>query len=268
MDQFYTIPEVADECLVDIIEHLNFDEYDIILEPSAGTGSFYNKLPEDKRQGIDLEPKCEGVVQLDFFKFEADVTKKYCVVGNPPFGRVSSTAVKFFNHAAEFADAIAFVIPKTFKRVSVQNRLNLNFHLIYNKDLPLKPCCFNPVMSAKCCLQIWKRREEKRDKILLPIVHEDFEFIAWGELDTNGQPTPPDGADFVMKAVGGNCGEVKTTGLSELRPKSWHWIKSNIDTDELIRRMKSLNYEISRDTVRQDSIGRAEIIQLYSQNFN
>lgn len=72
MDQFYTIPKVADECLVDIIEHLNFDEYDIILEPSAGTGSFYNKLPLQKRHEIDLDPKCEGVERLDFFKFQAD----------------------------------------------------------------------------------------------------------------------------------------------------------------------------------------------------
>ena len=132
----------------------------------------------------------------------------------------------------------------------------------------MKPCCFNPIMSAKCCLQIWVKREDKRNKLLLPIVHDDFEFIPWGELDINGQPTPPVGADFVMKAVGGICGEVKRTGLSELRPKSWHWIKSNIDTDELIRRMQSLNYEISRDTVRQDSIGRAEIIHLYMQSYD
>ena len=36
----------------------------------------------------------------------------------------------------------------------------------------------------------------------------------------NGQPTPPDGVDFVMKAYGSNCGEIKDLDLHDLRPKS------------------------------------------------
>ena len=81
------------------------------------------------------------------------------VIGNPPFGKISSFAVRFFNKSAEYAEVIAFIVPRTFKRVSVQNRLNLNFHLIYNEDLPMKPCCFEPKMGAKCCFQIWKKKK-------------------------------------------------------------------------------------------------------------
>lgn len=268
MDQFYTNEDVAKECIAELLRYVNFNDYDIILEPSAGTGSFFKLLPEDKRQGVDLEPKYNGVAQMDFLKFVPDPNKSYCVVGNPPFGRVSSLAVKFFNHAATFADVIAFIIPKTFKRVSVQNRLNLKFHLEYNKDLPLKPCCFTPHMDAKCCFQVWKKRDVAREKISLPTTHSDFNFMALGPLDNKGQPTPPQGADFVIKAYGSNCGEVKRTGLDSLRPKSWHWIKSNIPINELIERISSLNFDISKDTVRQDSIGQAELIQLYSQSFD
>ena len=48
-----------------------------------------------------------------------------------------------------------------------------------------------------------------------------------------------------------------------LRPKSWHWIKSNIDIEMLKKRFNSLDYSISNDTVRQDSIGQQEVIYLY-----
>jgi len=92
---------------------------------------------------------------MNFFDYNPINNNKYIVVGNPPFGRISSLAVKFFNKSAEFADCIAFIIPRTFKRVSIQNKLSLNFELIYNEDLPITPCCFTPKMTAKCCFQIW-----------------------------------------------------------------------------------------------------------------
>jgi hypothetical protein len=71
------------------------------------------------------------------------------------------------------------------------------------------------------------------------------------------------GADFVMKTYGSNCGQIVTDRLSELRPKSWHWIKSLIDVDQLITKFKQLDYSISKDTVRQDSLGQQELIYIY-----
>lgn len=267
MDQFYTNTDIAKECYNELQQVINIEDFDVLLEPSAGTGSFFSLLPSSKREGLDLEPKHEGITKMNFFDYKAKDSKRYCVIGNPPFGRISSTAVKFFNHASKFADVIAFIIPKTFKRISVQNRLSLNFHLVYNKDLPLNPCCFTPKMSAKCCFQIWVKKEEVRNKIELPLIHPDFEFLSLGPLDDKGQPTCPEGADFVVKAYGGNCGEVKQNSLDSLRPKSWHWIKANINTELLISRIKQLDFNISKDTVRQDSIGRAELIQLYSDKY-
>jgi hypothetical protein len=37
-----------------------------------------------------------------------------------------------------------------------------------------------------------------------------------------------------MRAYGGAVGEIVTTRLDKLRPKSWHWIKSNIDKNTLM----------------------------------
>jgi hypothetical protein len=267
LDQFYTREEVSKECYDIFKKNIDINEYDIILEPSAGTGSFYKLLDINKREGIDLEPKYDGIIKMNFFDYVPKKDKKYIVIGNPPFGRVSSLAIKFFNKATNFADVIAFIIPRTFKRVSVQNKLDLNFELIYNMDLPLKPCCFSPEMEAKCCFQIWKKTNIKRNIIKFDKTHQDFNFLKLGPLDENNQPTPPHGADFVIKAYGSNCGEIKNDNLESLRPKSWHWIKSNIDIEKLKKNFNMLDYSISKDTVRQDSIGQQEVIYLYKMKF-
>ena len=267
MDQFYTNDDVAKKCFEKLLEFIKIKDFDIFMEPSAGKGSFFKLLPEEKRVGIDIDPKNEEIKKMNFFDFKEEKDNKYCIIGNPPFGKVSSTAIKFFNKASEFSDIIAFIIPRTFKRVSVQNKLNLNFHLEYNEDLPLKPCCFTPTMSAKCCFQIWKKKDTKRKKVKLTIKHEDWEFLIFGPKDNNNQPTAPKGADFVIKAYGSNCGEIITENLEKLRPKSWHWIKANIDVDKLIENFNKLDYSISKDTVRQDSIGKQEVVQLYKEKY-
>ena len=263
LDQFYTKSEISKECLRLLTQHINFINFDVLLEPSAGRGAFYLLLDKEKRQGIDLEPKCAGVREQDFFDYKPTQSKSYLVVGNPPFGRGCSLAVKFFNKAATFANVIAFIIPRTFKRVSIQNRLDLSFNLVETKDLPTKPCCFEPVMAAKCCFQIW-RRGEARKRVVFQKTHPHFTFLKLGPKDNKDQPTPPKGADFTLKAYGGKCGHIQTTDLHDLRPKSWHWIKSNIDKHILMARLLKLNYSISKDTVRQNSIGRYELIKLYN----
>lgn len=254
LDQFYTKDEIAVECYNDLLQKMiSLDNFDILLEPSAGQGAFYKLLNPIKREGVDLEPKYDGVVKMNFFDYKPKKNKKYLVIGNPPFGKISSIAIDFFNNSAKFADVIAFIIPRTFKRVSVQNRLDLNFELIYNKDLPLKPCCFSPKMDAKCCFQIWKKTNVKRQLVVYDKTHDDFDFLKHGPNDGFGQPTPPNNADFAMKAYGSNCGEIVDKGLKDLRPKSWHWIKSNIDTTTLKNRFKTLDYSMSED------IGRAHV---------
>ena len=42
LDQFYTIDLVAQQCVDMLKAHVQMDDFDIHLEPSAGTGSFYN----------------------------------------------------------------------------------------------------------------------------------------------------------------------------------------------------------------------------------
>lgn len=273
LDQFYTKDIIANECYDILKNTIDLTIFDLFVEPSVGKGAFFKLFPENKI-GIDLEPKYNhpNIITQNFFDYQPPLNKKICIIGNPPFGIQSSIAVKFFNYAAQFSDIIAFIIPQTFKRVSITNKLDLNFHLILNKDLPIG-MCFEPKMNAKCCFQIWQKKNEQRFLINYPKTHDDFSFVKYGNLDDKNQPTPPAEHlfDFIMKAYGSNSGKIFTKNeinLQEIRPKSWHFIKSNINEILLINRLNQLDYSIANCSVRQSSLGHGELINLYTKSFN
>ena len=265
LDKFYTLPECSKRCIDKVSSMYDIARWDVIVEPSAGNGSFLNQIPSNKKIGIDISPEHPDIIKQDFFDYHPPPEhKNILVIGNPPFGRISSLAIKFFNHSAKWATVIAFIIPRTFRKTSIQNRLDNRFHLVYDEELPNRPCCFSPAMAVKCCFQIWEKKDIQRDFVDLPKTHNDWEFLKLGERDASGQPTPPANADFALRAYGSTIGEIKTEGLPYLRPKSWHWIKSNIDKDRLIDRLGKLDYSKSENTARQNSMGRAELVNLYS----
>ena len=270
LDKFYTIPTIAKQCIDKVGELYDIAKYDLIVEPSAGNGSFLNQIPSNNKIGIDISPEQPNIIKQDFFDYSppTTTTSNILVLGNPPFGRVSSVAIKFFNHSAKWANVIAFIIPRTFRKISVQNKLDTAFHLVYDEDIPTIPCSFSPTMMVKCCFQVWEKKETKRQIVKLPVTHSDWEFLKFGPLDDKGQPTPPSGADFAMRAYGGKIGEIRTADLNELRPKSWHWFKVKKDKKELIERFAKLDYSNSVNTARQNSMGRGELVSLYSNIFN
>ena len=269
LDKFYTIPSYSKKCIDKVFELYDKSSFDLIIEPSAGNGSFFNQLECNNKIGIDISPENKNIIKMDFFDYTPQShINNILVIGNPPFGKISSIAIKFFNHSAKWANVIAFIIPRTFRRPSVQNKLSNMFHLIYDDDVSTKPCCFTPQMMVKCCFQIWEKKETERPFIDLPTKHKDWEFLSFGPIDKYGQPTPPDGADFAMRAYGGKIGEIEKIKLSELRPKSWHWIKSNINKEELINRFNQLDYSDSLNTARQNSMGRGEVVRLYNDFIN
>jgi predicted RNA methylase len=268
LDKFYTVGTVVEKCLTTINSHYPWDTWRLVVEPSAGNGSFYLKIPTKNKIGVDIYPEHDDIIKQDFLTYSPPKGRgKILVVGNPPFGRVSSLAIKFFNHASKWADVIAFIVPRTFRRVSVHNKLNRNFHLLLDEEIPMTPCAFQPPMMAKCCFQIWEKKRIQRPITELAIECEHWEFLPFGPKDVNNQPTPPKGADFAIRAYGAKCGEIVENGLELLRPKSWHWVKSNIDKDTLINRFQSLDYSISVDTARQNSIGKGELVSLYVQKY-
>ena len=108
LDKFYTIPTISEKCISTIGEKYGWNRWDLVVEPSAGNGSFLSRIPTQKKIGIDISPEHPDILKKDFFEYTPlPEHTEILVIGNPPFGRVSSVAVKFFNHAAEWCSVIA-----------------------------------------------------------------------------------------------------------------------------------------------------------------
>lgn len=165
-DQFYTNSDVAKICLESLKDTIgDLDAYENIIEPSAGSGVFLDLLPPHTL-GIDIDPKDPRIVQGDFLKWSPPA-HNFIVVGNPPFGKNSSLAVSFFNKAAQFAEVIAFIVPRTFRKPSLTNRLDDSFHLQYEKILPVDSFHFpdETKKSVPTCFQVWKKLPIKRSRV-------------------------------------------------------------------------------------------------------
>ncbi len=167
IDQFYTRPEVAAECIRLLCEHCITDGC-TFLEPSAGAGSFSSVLK--KCVAVDVEPKGPNMLRADFLALSAaDLSlperSKVIAVGNPPFGQGGGNgyalAVRFINHAAQFADVVAFILPAAFSRLSLQVRVDPSLHLI--RSFAVSPSSFQPSVRVDCVFQIWQRRSDLRD---------------------------------------------------------------------------------------------------------
>lgn len=184
LDQFYTSPEFAEKCVGVLKDFINENSIQIenIVEPSAGAGAFTNAAKNNFENNVisyDIDPKFEEVIKCDFL--EQDISflknKNTIVIGNPPFGKNSSLAIKFFNKSAEFAEIIAFVLPKTFKKTSVINKLDKLFHLEREIDVPYNSfLVLGEETDVPCVFQIWRKKKETREKIISDANCEDYTF--------------------------------------------------------------------------------------------
>jgi hypothetical protein len=70
LDKFYTKTHVAKECVSLFADNIEVFKDDLIIEPSAGNGSFMAPLGElqCKSVFIDIEPENEGIIKCDFLK--------------------------------------------------------------------------------------------------------------------------------------------------------------------------------------------------------
>ena len=73
LDKFYTKPEVAKQC----IKHLRFTDYDLIIESSAGNGSFSKNIKHDGLLSFDLEPENDNIIKQDWFKTDTELLFKH-----------------------------------------------------------------------------------------------------------------------------------------------------------------------------------------------
>lgn len=256
LDQFYTNPEYAKTFYNVIDSVVDLKNADVLLEPSAGTGNFFKLFDSKKRIGLDIDPKYQEVIKKDFLDWDPPQGKSIYCIGNPPFGKNSNLAVKFFNRAAEFSDVIAFVLPKTFRKVSIVNRLNTNFHCIYDEDVP--NLCFtykNKPYDVWCCAQIWIKKTEKRQNIKILKFSEFTDFF---------EIVDPENADFAIQRVGGSAGVIKTSDFKKYSKQSHYFFKQNFPN--VLEIFKKINFDlVKNNTAGNPSISPNELLSLWKE---
>lgn len=262
IDKFYTKPTVALECIKSLATHINIEkEIDIVIEPSAGNGSFITEIRKlcDNCLFYDIEPEHDDIRKQDYLLLDLDsiqmphLDTKIHIIGNPPFGRQSTLAIQFIKKSAAVADSISFILPKSFKKESMMRHFPMNFHLVYQVDIVDNSFLIdNTVTNVPCVFQIWQKRDENRSTVIKETVNpEIYQFV---KRDDN--------PDISFRRVGVNAGVIDNKNLSEKSVESHYFIKFGqyIDKIELINKIKQIKYE-TNNTVGPKSICKQEIIR-------
>ena len=181
LDKFYTQNHVSKLCFDFLQDQLSIDENAIYLEPSAGAGSFLNYLSH--YIALDIMPEDDRITQQDYLLYTTDKTD-FITIGNPPFGNRSKLAIDFFNKASTMSDVIAFIVPVSFMKWSVQKNLSAQFAL--HSYMYLEPESFSSngePYSVRTVFQIWVKKGSKYDNGVNlrltkqpPISHSDFKI--------------------------------------------------------------------------------------------
>lgn len=263
IDKYYTKKSVVDQCLTHIKNNVKINIGDLIVEPSAGNGSFIDgiKSMTDNYKFYDLDPQHEDIEQQDYL--ELDLNKldedgqSLHVIGNPPFGRQSSLAIKFIKKSCEFSDSISFILPKSFKKNSLKQYFPLNFHLKFEWDIPPNSFEVNDKdYDVSCVFQIWERHHWLREvpKKVEPI---GFEFIS---RDHN--------PDISIGRIGASAGKIDANYMNK-SVQSHYFIKF-IDgyNQETIDALKKITFEEAKNTVGPPSISKQELILKYNLILN
>ena len=261
IDKYYTKDNIVELCLnhVRVLITIDFNN-DYIIEPSAGNGSFISgiKTLTSKFLFYDLQPENAEIKKQDYLLFNSndikDKYKKIHVIGNPPFGRQSSLAIKFIKKSCEFSDSISFILPKSFKKDSFKKKFPLHFHLIFEMDLPDKSFLVDGVEhNVPCIFQIWEKKNTNR------LVIEKIEPINFHFVEKSENP------DISFRRIGVNAGTIDKN-TSEKSCQSHYFIKftNNKSINDNIEILNSIQF-CHNNTVGPRSISKQELIKEFNK---
>jgi hypothetical protein len=250
-DQYYTSETVAKSCIDKVLEILPFTQEFLWVEPSAGAGAFLHTLPESvKRVGLDIDPRSNDIIKQDFLEWTPPTVPNIVTFGNPPFGKQSSLAKKFIVKSATFSNIIAFILPRSFQKPSMNNVFPSRFHCIYSNELEDNIFTVNgEPHNVPCIFQIWEKKESERD-IVEKTPAEGFTYVKY-----------PCIYDIAIRRVGvfaGKCYKRSEEGFSK---QSHNFIKFEDSTvpyiDRIVQRINT--HTFPTNTVGPRSLSKTEI---------
>tara|TARA_R110000824_G_scaffold121558_4_gene277745 strand:- start:2020 stop:3045 length:1026 start_codon:yes stop_codon:yes gene_type:complete len=254
-EQYYTRPDVVDECMRAVVKAIPDYRERTILEPAGGTGEFIKGfdragISSDNVISYDIDPRHPDVEKGNYLekKFKA---KDLVSITNPPFGRNSELARKFFRHGADHCEFICYLVPRSWKKWTVRNSLPSNFHLISETTMPKESFYLdsdseeiNDSGVLQTVFQIWQRKEDPRPTIKIPdhglikkiqpkmkkvmshrkikqklfekeaIGYKEFEIDCYEKVKVN-RPDYVTGANFEIIVFGHSCGTCRTINIDK-----------------------------------------------------
>lgn len=276
LDQFFTTPEVAKECvksLLNVLPELGYSECSF-LEPSAGGGSFLEaaRFFEKDVIGYDIDPKREDISYADFLNddlLNLPSREDLVIIGNPPFGKRSQLAVDFINRGFKYSDTIAFVLPVQFIKYLTQKRIISGARLVYQELLaPQSFTYLDKPYSVRCVFQVWTIRDEMNDLRIrqAPATkHKDFEMFIYNcvpealymfDLDWDFAVHRQGWVDFtpIDKTSAGNLS----------KKKQWMFFKS--DNPEILQRLKNIDFnKLGEKNTSVKGFGKADVVEEYNK---
>ena len=255
IDKYYTKDFVVELCLNFVKKYIQINPDELIIEPSAGNGSFIRgiKLLTNNFKFYDIEPHNDEIIKQDYLLFNYNNIKetfsKIHIIGNPPFGRQSSLAIKFIKKSCEFCNSISFILPKSFKKDSLKKTFPLNFHLIFEIDLPYKSFLVDDVEhDVPCIFQIWEK------KIINRFINKKLEPVSFIFVKKTENP------DISFRRVGVNAGTIDKK-INEKSIQSHYFIKftNGKSITDNINKLSTITYDFN-NSVGPKSISKQELI--------
>lgn len=271
LDQFYTKQEIAKKCYGKLLDMYDIPDFAQWVEPSVGTGAFGNLILKDKREliAIDLDPKVEYAIKYNYLTFEFENKNKFMItIGNPPFGKRSSLAIKFVNKAFnDGSKIVAFIVPLQFRKWSVQSKINKKAKLVFDMELQensfqFKGCDYN----VRCCFQIWSvlddEKEDLRIKEKPAVTHVDFELYQYNRTEESKKFFDFDWDFCVVRQGYYNFNELIFDKVQCNHKRQYIFFKAK--NEKVLNRLKELDFEkLSLKNTSTPGFGKADVIREY-----
>ena len=252
-DAYYTKHEVAALCYHAIRKYVKIKKHDLIIEPSAGDGSFIPLIKKLSKNHIfyDIKPKHPDIKKQNFLTIKNKSTLEPHIIGNPPFGNKAASAIKFIKKTASLnAKSISFILPISFKKNSFKKSFPSNYHMIYQATLPENSFTYkNKSKNIKTVFQIWTKKpyHRKMPKKLHPV--DWYKFVK-----------KPD-CNLAIRRVGFSVGKVKKCSADDNSNTNWFLqLKHPVNIDIL----NTIKFDKTRN-VGAYSVSKQDIIKKYNR---
>lgn len=275
LDKYYTKSEVSRFCysaLLNICELLNLKN-NIIIEPSAGDGSFLLHIKE-KFLAFDIAPqknnkiKFQDYLSLDLNTYSEIISNSNIVfLGNPPFGKRGKLALSFLNKAINEGKIVGFIVPLQFRKWSIQSKVESNAFLVADYDLSEDSFLFmGKPYKLRCCFQIWTKEKTNLKNLRIlrkpSISHPDFEMFQYNCTKQAEKYFDYDW-DFAVPRQGYLDYSQKISS-KELCNKRHQWMFLKAKNKTILQKLLSIDFEkLSKNNTGTPGFGKHDVVSAY-----